>query len=50
MFGGMAATLGLGDKGMLTGDSRMKQQIAGYKRRVVNNPDGLDYFPRRAVN
>ena len=28
MYGGMAATLGFGDKGC----SRMKQQIAGYKR------------------
>jgi hypothetical protein len=42
MFDGMAETLGLGGKGMLTGDTRMKQQIAGYKRSVVYRPDGLD--------
>jgi hypothetical protein len=29
-------------KGMPTGDLRMKQQIAGYKRSVVNITDGLD--------
>jgi hypothetical protein len=51
MFDGMAATRGsteeLRGKGMPTGDLRMRQQIVGYKKGVVNTSDGLDWLPSR---
>jgi hypothetical protein len=51
MFGGMAATLGSTDdfrgKGIPTGELRMKQQIARYKRRIVNKSEEQDWSPYR---